>query len=362
MIRKKPIYIILCIVLWKYYKNNIVSKPKLYYHKNMSNVVASMPSLHRNIWWTFWAYNSYMQSLLYVVIGYIRDRYSSKKLYVIENIILDDKEEITVSWGKLNKKPEGVLLILHTLCGNYSESAHIATEIRNELNLIPVSYSRRGHSSSLTNPKFNTVGDIDDLIFIINKIKNKYADLPIYAIGLSAGTCLLTQYLSKYNLHIKAAVLISPGYDFEESQDHMPILSSYFITFYIKRFFLYPNKEILKNKNINTYNILSKAKTIKDWHNHQWKYSSRESLEEYYREHNPIHVINNINCPILFINALDDIIFPEKLIIRYTDIIYKCTKAIIVHTNYGSHLGFYENWNAKSWSTEVVKDFFTQYK
>ncbi len=356
---KKVCIFIIC--LWTYYIKYVVSKPKLYYNNNMSNIIKQMPSLHRNIWWTFWGYNKYIQCILYITVGWFKDLYIYKKVYDIENIILNDKEELIIAWGKSIKPPKGVIIWLHTLCGNFYESSYLANEINKEINLVSVSYSRRGHSTLLKNPKFNTVGNLEDLIFIISKIKKKYPNLPIYAIGLSAGTSLLAQYLGTYNTTISAAILISPGYNFEDSQNHMPLLSSFLITNYIKYFFLYPNKNILKNKDKNTYNSLLNAKTIKEWHNFQWKYSSKESLDEYYKKHNPVHLIDNISCPILFINALDDIIFPKELIEKYTNIISICKKSIIVHTNYGSHLGFYEGLIPEQWTLQVIKEFLSQF-
>ncbi len=361
MNKNKIICIMIFIILYKYYINYIVKKPKLYYHKCMSNIIKLMPNLHRPVWWTFWGTNSYIQFFIYFILGSYKNKISSNKIYELEDVKLDDNEEIILAWGNTVDKPTGILLTLHTVCGDYSEYAYVSEQLKNELNLIPVSYSRRGHSKPLKNPKFNTVGDLEDLVFVINLIKNKYPNIPIYAIGLSAGSSLLVQYLGFYSKEslIEAAVLISPGYDFEESQLHMPLISSYLATYNVKQLFLYPNKKILKETDKETINALLNTNNITEWHKYQWKFSGNYNLlEEYYKKNNPIYYIENIDCPVLFINALDDIAFPKSLIKKFKKIYNKCKKSIVVHTNCGSHLGFYEGWNAEQWSNIIIKEFF----
>ena len=64
-------------------------------------------------------------------------------------------------------------------------------------------------------------------------------NLPIYAVGSSAGSSLLAKYLgssASSNL-ISAAALISPGYGFQQSLMTMPMLQSKLAAKNVKNYF-----------------------------------------------------------------------------------------------------------------------------
>lgn len=348
-----------------YYKYYVIERSKVYFHPHMEWIIKNMPNLHKNINWTFCGFNSYIQFLWYKTFVSYQNKKIAKQIYDIESYNLDDDENIIIAWGKeknLTSKPKAILLLLHTIFGNYSDSANFAYYIQKELNWIPVSYSRRGHSFPLKLPNFNTVGNKKDLINILNKIKRKYPKLPIYAFGTSAGSSLLARYLgdTQNNSLISGAILLSPGYDFEKSIS-IPIsfLPNYFCIKNAKKLFLHPNKNILESYNKEAFEKLYNSKTMKEWHKYQWKFAGNYNSEkEYYLDNNPIYVLHKIKCPILYINALDDMVFPYNLTKKFKKITQQCKNSIIVHTNRGGHLGFYEGFPPQSWAHQISKEFF----
>ena len=72
--------------------------------------------------------------------------------------------------GNINYKFDGILLIFHTIFGTYCDGACSVKKICKELNLLPISYSRRGHGIKLNNLTFNTVGHMGDLELILDYI------------------------------------------------------------------------------------------------------------------------------------------------------------------------------------------------
>lgn len=50
--------------------------------------------------------------------------------------------------------------------------------------------------------RFNTVGDQQDMRWILHKVKNKYPGRKIYGVGISAGTSLLARYLGGMYLYL----------------------------------------------------------------------------------------------------------------------------------------------------------------
>ena len=85
---------------------------------------------------------------------------------------------------------------------------------------MPISYSRRGHDKELTQSQFNSVGNLNDLELILDYINSNYPTLPIYGLGMSAGTSLLARYLGnkKEKSRIELGILLSPGFHFKRSQ------------------------------------------------------------------------------------------------------------------------------------------------
>lgn len=342
------------------YYNYVVSEvPKVYYRDAMNDVYYKMSNLHKKIYWTPWGFHPYIQFLIYLIHNYF-DKKIADDIYKLEIIQANDGEDLVMAWGPSTIHSKAIILSIHTLLGDYSDSAKFLYKLHKKYNWIPISYSRRGHSKPLKYPIFNTVGDIDDLILILRKIKARYPLLPIYAIGSSAGSSLLVRYLGEHsdNSLIDAASVISAGYDFERSLFYPKSIPDYIITNKIKNFFLYSNKEVLCNYNKVVYNKLKNVKNIREWHHYQWQFSKKSSnKKEYFLYNNPSNVIKKVTQPILYINAMDDFMFPRDLVYRYIDLIYSNPNKIIVHTERGSHLGFYKGWIPSSWAHDLIEEF-----
>lgn len=350
-------YLILSIFIL-YYCNKIIEKPKIYCQSDMDHIVENIPSLHRYIYWTIFGFNPYIQFFIYTCSNMI-NILISKYIYILEDFYFQDGERTVIAWGT-HPNPKAIVLILHTLCGTYTESANLAKRFQNQYNWLSVSYSRRGHHYKLSKPIFNTVGDQNDLKEILNEIKNRYPLLPIYAVGLSAGSSLLARYIGDHKEQslISAAVLISPGYDFETSLKHMPKFISTTIVKKVKKLYLHNNHQLLSNHNQNILDKLYNSKNMSDWHDHQWVYHNHVSLTEYYKHHNPVHVLEDITIPCLYISALDDIAFPASLTKKFKKLVNNNKSSIIVHTKRGGHLGFFENITMNRWCFDVTCEFF----
>jgi len=354
------ITILLVILFGHYYVHHIIEYPTIYYNDVMLPFIIQIHSLYDPIKWTVWCFNSYLQFIIFTIRSSYYDKMIANDLYDLEILRFDDNTKSFLAIGKQIKNPTAILLILHTICGSYDESANFVKNIQDTLNWLPISYSRRGHSNKLESAEFNTVGSQVDLITVLNIIKKRYPKLPIYAIGFSAGSSILARYLgdSGDNSLISGGVCVSPGYCFEKSMTTMPEIASKLATKNAKDFFLKPNEEILKNYDEITFNILMNCNNMTEWHEHQWKFAGNyNSKEEYYNEHNPVYVLHQIKKPILYINALDDIAFPAKLVKQFVNIVNDAPKSIIVHTKKGSHLGFFSNYNLQSWYLQIVTEF-----
>lgn len=359
------IYIVLLVLYLIYYFNVIVEQPTIYHSQKMEKVYADIPSINQNIYWTIGCHNNLIQYFIYRIESKI-DKYIGKQFYKTNIIITPDNEKLIMGIGNINYKFDGILLIFHTIFGTYCDGACSVKKICKELNLLPISYSRRGHGIKLNNLTFNTVGHMEDLELILDYIESEYPNKPIYGLARSAGTNLLSRYLgnTKHKSRISLAILISPGFDFNKSLTSMNEKFSKILVNKCKDFWLKPNKELFtKNKkDLKYYNLLLNASNLQEWHNYQWYFTrTTKNKKEYNNIYNPIHVLKKIKIPILYINAMDDFLFNKTVVSSYKNLVNESDYKIIIHTNGGSHLGFYEDL-FNDWSFKISKEFIISVK
>lgn len=358
-------YILLLVLYLIFYYNVIIEKPKVYYSKKMKNIYNDMPSLNQNIYWTIGCHNKYIQYLIYYFESKLDDIVGNK-FYKTDIIITNDNEKILIGIGNIKYNYNGILLIFHTIFGDYRDNSNGIKKMCKKLNLLPISYSRRGHSFKLETVKFNTTGHIEDVELVLDYIEKNYPNKPIYGYARSAGTSLLTRYLGnvKYKSRISLAILISSGFNFSKSIKNMSPEFNKMLVNKCKNFWLKPNEDLFsKNKkDLKYYNLLMNSSTLEEWHKYQWYFSQKsKNTLEYYNINNPIYVLKNIQIPILYINALDDLLFDKSLINKYTSLVNYSDYKILIQTKSGSHLGFYENL-FDDWSIKITKEFILSVK
>lgn len=357
--------ILICLFYIIYYYHYVIETPSVYYSKKMLTIYNNMESLKNPIYWAFGLHNSYIQYLIYLLNCKIDTRIG-KKLYKKNILKTKDGEDLLLGIGQVDYKVNGILLIFHTVFGDYCDSAKEIKKLCKNLNLMPISYSRRGHDKELTQSQFNSVGNLNDLELILDYINSNYSTLPIYGLGMSAGTSLLARYLGnkKEKSRIELGILLSPGFHFKRSQKLFNNYIKKYLVDKAKKYWLIPNKDILcKNeKDIQYYNLLLNAETMKEWHKYQWYFIQGVSNEkEYYRLFDPIYVLQYIKVPILYINSEDDIVFGKELISKYRNIINTTESTILVQTKYGGHLGFYD-YKFNNWAFKISSEFIESYK
>lgn len=272
----------------------------------------------------------FIQLIWYFIFMNSKDRLYSNIQY-INKIITINNNNILYSYSK-NTNYDNIIIICHPVCGDYSHGAYLASKFIKFNNSLIISYSRKGVHKHLNNDNFNIVGCPHILDEIVNYTYKNFDKKPIYAIGFSAGTSLLSTYLGKFNKHIQGAILISPGYCFQDSMNDMPIIAKIlgFINIYTYYFHMF-NNCLIKTFHLNSF--INKLYT-------QLQY---KNIDEYYEYHDPIHVLENINIPILFINSKDDICFPNNSIKKHFPITLTNNNIVIFKFKYGSHLAFFNN-------------------
>ncbi len=254
---------------------------------------------------------------------------------------------------------KNIYIICHSVTGDKSEFANIASGLlKNSKNAV-VSYSRKHREDnktiSLSNKYqriFNITGCrflLDSVVNYINTTFNPKNSKKIILLGFSAGTSLIACYLGcrlmKYKDTISYSVLVSAGYHYKESMTKMPALSQFLCVLNLYTYFY---KFHVKYNHTDILSIYSNGFTLLSYIFNLYKYAGFKNKEEYFKFHDPVNYLNNIKSKVFFLNALDDFCFPGSTIIPIISK-YKDTKSNFTFNlkELGSHICFYKNYTNK---------------
>lgn len=261
---------------------------------------------------------------------------------------MEDGSEVMMAINETSNKPLAVVLYLHTVCGNYTQLAHIADMLKSD-NLVYITYTRSGNDSSLNFSKFNFVGRIEELQAVIKYINFTYPNVPIHAIGASAGSALLIRYLGSYNSrkHIKSAALISPGYNFMKSCQNMNAISKAYLV----------NKMKYMVRGLPYKAELQSVRTLDDWVGFQSKLLGYNSDKEYIQDCDPVNHIFKINVPTMCISSLDDNVFDGNITKEFLDLPKVNNNIMLVVTKRGGHVMFEDHGHDRPWFLRVTHEW-----
>jgi predicted alpha/beta-fold hydrolase len=246
------------------------------------------------------------------------------------------------------KNPKCVLLYLHTVCGTYTQMAHLADIMKKE-NIAYVSYTRSGNDPLMSFSKFNFIGRVDELDIVLDHIKLMFPGKPIHVMGASAGSALLIRYLGRHNQHkkIKSGILVSPGYSFIEAMNDMNMASKSYLV----------NKLKYMVKDNGDLNALKKIKSLDDWIKYQSDSLGYKNTNLFIKDQDPMHYLDKINVPTLFISALDDNIFTKELVEKYLQKTVSNKNNIIVLLDRGGHVMFDDEGHSEAWFIRAAKEW-----
>ena len=147
---------------------------------------------------TLWAAGSWANLALLVLKQSLDKQWRSADL-TREQLVLPDGGTVSVDWPAHCHLPHDAPLVifLHTITGSSRDTSHYlrAATRRGWRSCV---FNRRGHTMSLTSPKFNIMGDAEDTRLMVEHVMAKYPDTSYLGmVGISAGSGLLVTYLGK---------------------------------------------------------------------------------------------------------------------------------------------------------------------
>jgi uncharacterized protein len=283
----------------------------------------------------------------------------------------DQLDELTMSDGGLTglawsalpesykKKGTPIVVIFHTISGDEQDVKTLVRYIKDDLKWIAVVCIRRGHGNlPLKTPKINTMGDTKDLNEQLNFIQKKFPNSLLFGVGLSAGSGLLAQYLGEEGSKSKfiAAVAVCPAYDIEKAFHRIHPFYNKLMGQRLINFFLRQHYESFSN--FEGFHDALSSKTVGELQDKIHNFAGFPTKEMYYENSNPIKVAHNIKTPLLIINSEDDPICVDQNVKENLHWLEKLPHTTLVQTKRGSHIAFFEGIRARSWSDQVLGEYF----
>ena len=140
---------------------------------------------------------------------------------------------------------------------------------------------------------------------MLQHVQRQHPGLPLYGVGLSAGSSMLARYLGDAGADslLATGVCISPGFSFPRSLRTMGELTGRQVLGNMKAFWLKANEALLKD--LPGYAEMMASRSQVEWHEHQYKFTPYASLEAYFEGEDPALVLDKIKVPVIYINAKD---------------------------------------------------------
>lgn len=234
-----------------------------------------------------------------------------KVTLVRERIELDDGDFLDLDWGeKFPDRP--LVLVLHGLEGN-SESKYaagiLAALAKNKFNAVLL-HSRGCSGEPNRLVKSYHAGGTDDMAFIATLVKERFANVPLYAVGYSLGANALLKWLGETGLNnpIDAAAAVSAPFDLSACATRLESgLSQIYQTFLLRKM-----KEAARAKRdllstVIDFPDLGKIKTFTKFDQlitapiHGFS-----SAEDYYQSSSCKQYLPGIKKPTVILQSLDD--------------------------------------------------------
>ncbi len=270
-----------------------------------------------------------------------------------------DNGQVAIDWyedsrTKNLKKNAPILIFLHTISGTSATTAYFLKDAA-ERGYRACVFTRRGHfgATPLKSPRFNFMGDKEDIVLCCNEVKRLYKDAWIGMIGISAGSGLLMSYLGQEykDTPVSAACSLCPAYalfpGLKNLRDQYAFADKYVLKS-VKQMYLYgkSNSEMLKQYDNTTYNKCKNAKSLYEFAKVAYPFAGCKTLDEYNKVHNPMEHFSNINIPVLVLNSDDDMCCVKDNIRE--DLVENLPNFVLVRTKYGGHISFSEGYFAEN--------------
>ncbi|ORX47247.1 AB-hydrolase YheT [Hesseltinella vesiculosa] len=289
--------------------------------------------------------------------------------YERELLQLKDGGQLSLDWTKpLNgtqDPSQPIAVVLHGLTGGSHESyVHGVLEKLVQADYRAVVMNARGCADTeITTPQLFNGAWTEDLREALAHVQAKIAPgTPMVAIGFSLGSNILVKYLGeeKEDTPLHAAISVANPYDFLSCNTNLD--DGFFSRHVYSRAMsgnlkgLYARHPLMKkHSDIDPAQVMA-AKTIRQYDGAcTCKVFGYTTVNNYFRDASSARFIEHVRIPLLCVNALDDPIATAKYI-PWEEIQIN-PYVILATTDYGGHLGWFQNLSAERWINQPLAEF-----
>lgn len=336
--------------------------PKLYYKPDgqMAEVLEQLPQLHDKYRPTPWLSNTHAHLLYFDIIKKKTIKLEYDRL---DQLSMQDGGITAISWyGYDLPKDTPTVVIMHTITGTPASMRELVKDLHEYTGWRIALCLRRGHAGlPMPVPQMSIFGSTSDLKEQLVFIQEQFPQSELYAVGSSAGTGLLVRYLGEQgeDTPFKAAFAMCPGYDTELGFENVHPFYTKIMTKKLFQSFIEPYEQTWRQ--IGSVQKVLQTKTLQEFQNEYYEMAGYADYQSYSQAINPIYVFENVKIPLMILNAEDDPVCSIKNLEPFKQTIQSMENVAVVTTKKGSHCGFYEGVQTKSWASRLMADFLKQF-
>ncbi|VEN61328.1 unnamed protein product [Callosobruchus maculatus] len=357
------IAVILCILFRILNVNSQPQKPILLCSDNkfLDSILRIAPLLNEEYIPTrLWGFSGHVQTILHSIIGRVKCPWP-----IGERVFMTVSDGSTVTFDMYQPLdtsfPGDISIAICPGICNTSESVYVRTFVHwaqyHGYRCIVLNHVGALRNVPVTAARIFSYGDTKDYESMIRNIIARYPTTKIVCVGFSLGGNLITKYLGEKDKlkpnNIIGGISICQGYCALEGTKLLLQWQNF------RRFYLYVMTENMKNivlrhrkillcdeickkYNLSEHEIISAATLPELDEAYTRKVHGMNSISELYKWSSSVNYLENIELPIIFINAKDDPIVPEPLLEPVRRLSKEKKNTCYIETSHGGHLGYYE--------------------
>lgn len=301
----------------------------------------------------WWLPSRHFQSCYTSIVNY-----TSKFPQRWEELTLPDGDFVDIVWSGPSDAP--LVVILHGLEGS-THSFYVQLMIENLVQrgwqVVAMNYRMCSGRMNRHVYSYNG-GETKDIAYLIDVLRQRFPNEPLYALGFSLGGNLLLRYMAAEPLApIRRAVVVSTPYEMNKSADYLSGFYQRMLLRTMKKKAAYKIKagmsmpvtlkELKSIKRIPEFDELITAKLY-----------GFESAQQYYEKISCRHLLKDIQHPTLIIHALDDPMIPPDSVPKPEEYSSSITHEVVPH---GGHVGFISGaipWRPEYWLRDQIMNYF----
>eukprot|EP00667_Euglena_gracilis_P009646 EG_transcript_9806 len=337
--------------------------------KRNQDILSSMKTLPGRFYPTPYMVSYVLQTLFVVLLRLQPAEPCHQELLEVE-----PGERVMLTWFELQDHYDAdsdvpIVFVLHGIDGNAKKAyaRHMAKVMRKRgwRAVVP---TRRGCNPEIHNQRCYEYQD-PDFAVLVEHVAQKYPKARLFAVGLSAGSNIVTKYVGVNGkaCRLSGAVSMANGYDFDAGTKlltqswfwNRAILHTARRQFYYRHEWVYVAPES-PLRGLVSPDAVRKSKNFREFDEaFRLPLHNFETLEEFYKVQSCLHDLAGIARPMLFLHAEDDPISAPTLIPFAR--LYANPHCVVALTHRGGHLGWAQGWfpfSRSTWAEDVTADYF----